>query len=130
MKMKLKDVVYILIGVAVIAAVSFTVLSYMNKRSEGFSDGSNFTLYYADWCPHCKAVKPIFSQWSSSGTVNVQNKTVSTQMVEADTNPELVSKAGVKGFPTMILTKSDGTTMEYKGERSVTAWEDWLSSHL
>ena len=129
--MKTTDVVYPLLGVVLVAAL---LLAYVYFRkghhSEGFADSDTFTLYYADWCPHCKTVKPIFSKWSSSGTVTVQNKTVSVKMVEADTNPELVTQAGVKGFPTMILTKSDGTSVEYKGDRSVSAWEEWLSSNI
>lgn len=127
--MKARDVMYVLVGVAVIAALVYGVMQ-LRTRPEGFSEGDSFTLYYADWCPHCKAVKPVFAQWSSSGSVTVKDKTVMTTMVEADTSPDLVSQAGVKGFPTMMLRKANGTTMEYKGERTSTAWEEWLASNL
>jgi thiol-disulfide isomerase/thioredoxin len=124
--LKSKQLLYVLLGLAVVGVLVYSLC----PRSEGFSSVETFTLYYADWCPHCKAVKPVFSQWSSSGSVTVKDKTVVTKMVEADTSPDLVSKAGVKGFPTMMLTKADGTTVEYKGDRSVTAWEEWLGSNL
>jgi len=124
--LKSKQLLYVLLGLAVVAVVVYALC----PRNEGFSSVETFTLYYADWCPHCKAVKPVFSQWSSSGSVTVKDKTVLTKMVEADTSPDLVSQAGVKGFPTMILTKSDGSSVEYKGDRSVSAWEEWLGSNL
>jgi thiol-disulfide isomerase/thioredoxin len=124
--LKTNNLLYVVVGLALVGLVVYALRS----RSEGFSSGDTFTLYYADWCPHCKAVKPVFSQWSSSGSVTVKDKTVVTKMVEADTSPDLVSKAGVKGFPTMILTKADGTTVEYKGDRSVSAWEEWLGSNV
>jgi thiol-disulfide isomerase/thioredoxin len=124
--LKSKNFLYVVLGLVIIGLVVYS----LSSRNEGFSSGDTFTLYYADWCPHCKAVKPVFSQWSSSGSVTVKDKTVVTKMVEADTSPDLVSKAGVKGFPTMMLTKADGTTVEYKGDRSVSAWEEWLGSNL
>jgi thiol-disulfide isomerase/thioredoxin len=124
--LKSKQFLYVVLGLLVVVGIVYA----LSSRNEGFSSGDTFTLYYADWCPHCKAVKPVFSQWSSSGSVTVKDKTVLTKMVEADTSPDLVSKAGVKGFPTMMLTKADGTTVEYKGDRSVSAWEEWLGSNL
>lgn len=127
--MKGKDIMYILVGVAVIAALAYGVM-LLRTKPEGFSEADTFTLYYADWCPHCKAVKPVFAEWSSSGSVTVKDKTVMTTMVEADTSPDLVSQAGVKGFPTMMLTKANGTRIEYKGERTSSAWEEWLVSNL
>ena len=50
--------------------------------------------------------------------------------MEADTNPDEISKAGVKGFPTMMLAKPDGTTVEYKGDRTPSAWEQWLGTQF
>jgi len=124
--LKSNNFLYVVLGLVVIGVLVYT----LSSRNEGFSSGDTFTLYYADWCPHCKAVKPVFSQWSSSGSVTVKDKTVITKMVEADTSPALVSQAGVKGFPTMILTKADGSSVEYKGDRSVSAWEEWLGSNV
>jgi thiol-disulfide isomerase/thioredoxin len=128
--MKGKQLLYTLVGIAALV-ILFMGLRKMFAHNEGFvSDGNTFTLYYAEWCPHCKAVKPVFKDWSSSGTVTVNGKTVSANMVEADTNPELVSAAGVKGFPTMLLKKADGTTIEYKGDRTPSAWEGWIGSNM
>jgi thiol-disulfide isomerase/thioredoxin len=118
----------ILMGAIILALV---LLGYWYfKSSEGFEGADTFTLYYADWCPHCKTIKPVFSEWSSKKSIEVKGKTVFLSMVEADTEPEKVSAAGVKGYPTFMLKKADGTSVEFNGERSPSGWESWLKSNL
>jgi protein disulfide-isomerase A1 len=100
---------------------------------EGFGSGSgtdSFTLYYADWCPHCKAVKPVFQSWSEQKSITVKSKTVFLNMVEADTQPDVVAKNNVKGFPTFMLQRADGSTKEFNGERTPEGWKSWLEANL
>ena len=118
----------ILMGAIILALV---LLGYWYfKSSEGFEGSDTFTLYYADWCPHCKTIKPVFSEWSSKKSIEVNGKTVFLSMVEADAEPAKVSEAGVKGYPTFMLKKADGTSVEFNGERSASGWESWLKSNL
>ena len=118
----------ILMGAIILALV---LLGYWYfKSSEGFEGSDTFTLYYADWCPHCKTIKPVFSEWSSKKSIEVNGKTVFLSMVEADAEPEKVSEAGVKGYPTFMLKKADGTSVEFNGERTASGWESWLKSNL
>jgi thiol-disulfide isomerase/thioredoxin len=97
---------------------------------EGFSGGASFTLYYADWCPHCKSIKPVFAEWSSKKTIEVNGTVVSLDMVEADTDSDKVKAAKVKGFPTFMLKKADGTSVEFSGDRSPSGWESWLGENV
>lgn len=118
----------ILMGAIILALV---LLGYWYfKSSDGFENADTFTLYYADWCPHCKTIKPVFSEWSSKKSIEVNGKTVFLSMVEADKEPEKVSEAGVKGYPTFMLKKADGTSVEFNGERTASGWESWLKSNL
>lgn len=109
--------------------VSFLVVYGMYrlfKGVEGFSSGSSgntFTLYYADWCPHCKTVKPAFESWMSSQTL------VKAQMKEADKDSAAVQAAGVKGFPTFQLNKEDGSVVECSA-RDAAGWEAFLKQNL
>jgi len=114
----LKSAVYVAVGVAVLYG-----LYRLLKRTEGFSSGSTFTLYYADWCPHCKAVKPAFESWMSSQTM------VTAQMKEADRDSAAVQAAGVKGFPTFQLTKEDGSVVECSA-REPAGWEAFLKQNM
>jgi len=119
--------IIILVGVALIM-----LIRYINPGGyAGFTGGSDsFTLYYADWCGHCKKVKPVFQQWSKNGTVDIGGKTVFVTMVEADSNPDKISAAGVKGFPTFMLETADGKKKEFDGERNPAGWESWLAQNL
>lgn len=118
--------------VATIILLILFALRWARSSFEGFSGSGTdtFTLYYADWCPHCKAVKPVFQSWSEQKSISVKSKTVFLQMVEADTQPDVVAKNNVKGFPTFMLQRADGTTKEFNGERTPEGWKSWLEANL
>jgi len=126
MKVSKKTLMYAAAFLAVVVLAYY----FAPMWREGFSGGASFTLYYADWCPHCKSIKPVFSEWSSKKTMEVNGKTVSLEMVEADTDKAKVQAANVKGFPTFMLKKADGTSVEFSGDRSPSGWESWLSQNL
>jgi len=114
-----KNALYVAVGILVVYG-----LYRLFNRSEGFSSsGNTFTLYYADWCPHCKAVKPAFESWMSKQTM------VTAKMYEADKDSAAVQAAGVKGFPTFQLTKEDGSVVEC-GARDAAGWEAFLKQNM
>jgi thioredoxin 1 len=60
-------------------------------------------IYYftATWCGPCKVFGPILKDV-------VENMTdVELVKVDADENQDMVNKFGIKGFPTIIVTKDD-----------------------
>jgi len=114
----LKNAGYMLVGVAVLYFIY-----RMFTKKEGFSSGNTFTMYYADWCPHCKTVKPAFESWMSSQNL------VTAQMYEADRDSEKVKAAGVKGFPTFQLTKEDGSVVECTA-RDAEGWNSFLKANI
>ncbi len=125
-----------LIILAVVVTVLLLALKF--QAFEGFQSGSGsgvdtFTLFYADWCPHCKDVKPIFKSWGAEkGSIQVNGKTVFVKMIESSepNAKEQMEAAGVKGFPTMMLLKADGKKIEFQGDRSPTGWESFLKQNI
>lgn len=121
----------ILIAAAIVVAI-LVVLSLVNNM-DGFADGGSaasaptFTMYYADWCPHCVKVKPSFKKFSENGSVTVKGKTVFVSMVE---EKEITSDVKVKGFPTFVLKKADGTTVESDADRTPDGWKSWLGENV
>lgn len=104
---------------------------------EGFQGGGNsspdmntFTMYYADWCPHCRTVKPDFSELVKKGAIEVGSKKCLIRMVNADENPEELKKKNVQGFPTFLLETTDGKTVEYQGARNTEGWLKFLNEKL
>ena len=124
MKMKTKQ---IYIGLAILVVLGFLYYMFGMKRISGFEDGQTFTLYYASWCPHCKDIKPVFKKYSQSGSVTVKGKTVFVSMVE---EKQIKSDVKVKGFPSFILQKADGTTIESDAERTPDGWTQWLGENV
>jgi thiol-disulfide isomerase/thioredoxin len=97
---------------------------------ESFESAPTFTLYYADWCPHCKTIKPVFKEWSSSGSTTINGKTVFLEMVEADSNPEKLKGVPVKGYPTFLLKTANGQYKEFDGDRTPEGWKSWLANNM
>ena len=133
MKTKFIYLVGILIGLLVL-------LRIIHASSEGFTDGSSasgsasikdsFTLYYAEWCPHCKAVKPAFSKWAKDGFVSIGGKNITLSMVEPEKEPEKAKGKTIKGYPTLLLEKTNGETVEFEGERTPEGYAKFLEQNV
>lgn len=120
-----------LIGVVLGLLVLLRFIS--TNSSEGFEDkpaAAVFTLYYADWCPHCKTVKPAFQEFAKNGFVSVAGQNIQVRMVEQSENPEEITKKGIKGFPTFMLETADGKTYEHTGDRTPDAYLKFLADQL
>lgn len=122
----------VLLGIAIV--VILFALKFM--YTEGFQNPKgtdSFVLYYAEWCPHCQTVKPIFKSWGADkGSIQVNGKTVFVGMVEADAQGSKEKMAGknIRGYPTFMLEKADGKVVEYNGERDVSGWEEFLKKNI
>ena len=68
-----------------------------NATVEG---GKGLTLvdFYADWCGPCKMIAPVLDDLASE-----YDGKVSIVKVDADAHPEVLSKYGVRGLPTLMM---------------------------
>ena len=111
------------------------LLRFIQSSKEGFQNdiagaADTFTLYYAEWCPHCKTVKPAFKEWAKNGFVTAAGKNVKVRMVEQSEKPEEVASKGIKGFPTFLLETADGKKVEFQGDRSPDGYLKFLEEQL
>lgn len=100
-----------------------TVDAKWKNPLENFDDGSKLVLYKSSSCPHCIKMMP---EWNKV----VKNAAVlglTVQTVDAVEDPEDVEAANVTSFPTIKLYK-DGKILEYSGERTATAIENWAKT--
>lgn len=102
-----------------------------NIISESFDSNSKsvFTMYYADWCPHCQAAKPEFKKILKYNKKNFGSKTLNIVMVDCEKNPELAEKAGVEGYPTFIYEEG-GKKEVYNGERNEMGFLGYLKEKI
>lgn len=100
-------------------------------NSEQFStdveNGQGYVLvdYYADWCGPCKMVAPVLEQLAEE-----YRDSLSIVKLNADQNPQILGKFGVRGLPTMMLFK-DGEPLDTAvGAQPYTALKKFLETHL
>jgi len=88
-----------------------------------------FTLYKADWCPHCKKMEP---EWEAAKKeIEESGVPVVMETVDVDEQPEATKEAGVKGFPTLkFKDAATGTTETYTGARDATAIKEFVEKKV
>jgi len=88
----------------------------------GAGQTAELMFFFADWCPHCKAAKPV---WNDLKT-EYENKTINGYNIlftEIDCSEEtaevekLMNQYSVEGYPTIKLLK-DGQVIEYDAKPS------------
>jgi thiol-disulfide isomerase/thioredoxin len=102
--------------------------------SSGGGQDAELLFFFADWCPHCKAAKPIWNDLKSE----YENKTIngyhvvfteidcSTETAEVD---QMMNKYNVEGYPTIKLLK-DGQVIEYDAKPSKETLTKFLNTVL
>jgi thiol-disulfide isomerase/thioredoxin len=98
------------------------------------SNKAELLFFYADWCPHCKAAKPIWNDLKSE----YENKTINGYQVtftEIDCSEEtaevekLMNQYNIEGYPTIKLLK-DGQVIEYDAKPSKETLTKFLNTVL
>ena len=104
------NIAFLAVGLAV------AYMLYTHNVSYSGLPPNSFTMYYAEWCPHCTSVMPEFEAFANS-----YSKTM-VRAVEQKQNNEFK----VKGFPTFVYTDKHGMSTVYKGARHSEAWKTFL----
>ena len=108
--------------------------NYEQIPEEQASKTAELLFFYADWCPHCKAAKPIWKDLKSE----YENKTINGYKViftEVDCSEEtaevekLMNQYSVEGYPTIKLLK-DGQIIEYDAKPSKEMLTKFLNTAL
>ena len=126
----------IFLGLAVICALAYVSREGFHSKRQGFQNSGNnpdqntFTMYYADWCGHCKKIKPEFEKFVESGPLTVNGKTCQIRMVSPEKEPDKAKGKDIKGFPSFLMETADGQVVEYKGERNTKGFLDFINKNL
>jgi thiol-disulfide isomerase/thioredoxin len=123
----------IILTAALLILVTAFGLSYVKQGFQNpvgeTNDRGTFTMYYADWCPHCQTVKPIFKELMGSGTLTVKGQPITLEMVEEKQIDK--SKAiPIKGYPTFLYSDSARRTVEFDGPRTADGFMKFLEQQI
>jgi thiol-disulfide isomerase/thioredoxin len=107
-----------------------------NERATG--DEANNTaellFFYANWCPHCKAAKPIWNDLKAE----YENKSINGYKIiftEVDCSEEtaetdkMMNQYNIEGYPTIKLLK-DGQVIEYDAKPAKDTLVQFLNTVL
>lgn len=95
----------------------------MKMRIEQALSDSRPTLleFYADWCPHCRAMMPVVEELRER-----TGDAAHIIQIEGEQHEALMSKYHVDSYPTWILMKDGQEAWRDSGEKPLEELEDML----
>ena len=80
------------------------------------------TVFYftADWCGPCKKVRPIVQELIKDG--------YSFQIIDVDSEKELVQKFEISSVPTFILFKNEKSVKRISGAKTKQELENFINN--
>ena len=84
--------------------------------------GTKLVLFYADWCGHCKKIKPVWEE--TANEVNEPElKMIKVNCGEGTpADQKIMKKYSIDGYPT-IIKFVNGKAQLYQGERDVESFK-------
>lgn len=104
--------------VKILTANTFTDIVFAGKNV--------MVEFYAPWCGHCKTLAPIYEEL---GEAFEDDDTVVIAKMDATANDVPDKRFEVKGFPTLVFVKADGTLLPFSGDRKLDAMTDFIKEN-
>ena len=111
----------------IVLGVGFLYMFFCNKPIKGGnSEKGIFVLYYVNWCPHCRDVKP---EWDKLEQDNDLNNIV-IKKINCEENEKITEEKNIEGFPTIQLEYTNGKVKAYEGERTYRGFKEFLNEQI
>ncbi len=94
-----------------------------NNFDDQIKSGYVILDFYADWCPPCRKLKPVFEQ------VATEFPTIRFIKINFDNYNDLINKFGVRSIPTLIVLKDGKEVKRNVGFMSKPKLIKWIKSY-
>ena len=106
-------------------------MAIKNTTDENFdnevlkSDKPILVDFWAEWCGPCKQVAPILEEISNemSGQINIAKHNI-------DNEPNMPTKYGIRGIPTMLIFKSGELKSTKVGATTKSNIVSWIKENI
>ena len=95
------------------------------EKTDNTGNVYSLVLFYADWCGHCKKMKPEWEKFE-----NGQYGKYCKKYESKDITSEMSERYGVQGYPTILLLKDGEVVQKYEGERNTNSFEEFISGFI
>lgn len=124
---------YYLIIIASLTIIFLIISLYQINHQETFTNNtfnppSEIKLYYASWCGPSRAFLPTWDEFTKQANSTFPNLKVTKILCEGDT-ANMCNQAGIEGFPTAILYKTD-QEIPYSGDRTLNDLMNFIKKNI
>ena len=121
----------IVIVVLVLLICIYLYKEHYTKKVEKFDNGvSELMFFSAEWCGHCKDFKPVWKNLVREMEKEPYKNNIILQNYDNEEDSKMFKKYNVTQFPTLILKKENGTTVEFDGNRDVKTLTSFINDNL
>ena len=100
----------------------------LEKFNKNFRNGNWVVLYYANWCGHCKMIKPTWQSYVQS--YGLKNKKLNIAEVEDTYMGQLKHRDQIMGFPTIRMYNKAKVIDELQGERTIENMNQFTNKNI
>jgi len=114
-----------------IPTVNSEALAITNENYDDVTKNSKvaFINFYADWCMFSQQLAPIFHK--TADALREELPDVKLGRVDCESETAIAEKNGVNKYPTIkVWRNGKALRMEYRGQRSVDAFTQYIKNHL
>jgi thiol-disulfide isomerase/thioredoxin len=98
--------------------------------SKLLNDGNWMVLYYAEWCGHCKTMKPEWNRVVNKfNNKNTNSNKINVAEIESQHIGKLLNKPEIEGFPTIKMYNNGKPVANFDDERIASKIEEFANNN-